>query len=475
MAQGIPTSNILQPGSVSITGGANRALVSLLQLLTPQYWNKYVEKYGREDFTWWLATFGGMEEVKNRDYFWFENRGKLMEGITNLNTVTTPAAGATVSLTLSPGDHFASGTESPLRVGETLRVASSNIEGVILAITGTTPNAFTFTVAPKQTTQAFAGNTGSLVAGEILLFGGLMDVGEASSPFEPLIHLDQKYQNSITEMREDWSATDLAEMTEVFYDNGVTGDSPAAQAGTSYFTYKGLVKANVRFKNYVESKLMRGDIQNNTNINATSVGSQGIIPYLTQNAEMVGYTGGIIDFAKLHEITRVMDINGCAEQAMWLMDIFQRQQFSDGIFKELPAGAFVWGTGEKSQEATMAYGFESVYIDGYMLKCKKYKPFNSEYTTGKTPAVDFFRNYGLICPNGETIDARDASKVYKNIQIMYQAPPAGGTIGNAIRVWQEGGGSRNPTDGTMRDRVHFITYRGSRVSAANQFIQVVNA
>lgn len=475
MAQGIPTSNILQPGSVSITGGANRALVSLLQLLTPQYWNKYVEKYGREDFTWWLATFGGMEEVKNRDYFWFENRGKLMEGITNLNTVTTPAAGATVSLTLSPGDHFASGTESPLRVGETLRVASSNIEGVILAITGTTPNAFTFTVAPKQTTQAFAGNTGSLLAGEILLFGGLMDVGEASSAFEPLIHLDQKYQNSITEMREDWSATDLAEMTEVFYDNGVTGDSPAAQAGTSYFTYKGLVKANVRFKNYVESKLMRGDIQNNTNINATSVGSQGIIPYLTQNAEMVGYSGGIIDFQKLHEITRVMDINGCAEQAMWLMDIFQRQQFSDGIFKELPAGAFVWGQGEKSQEATMAYGFESVYIDGYMLKCKKYKPFNSEYTTGKTPAVDFFRNYGLICPNGETIDARDASKVYKNIQIMYQAPPAGGTIGNAIRVWQEGGGSRNPTDGTMRDRIHFITYRGSRVSAANQFIQVVNA
>jgi len=474
MAQGIPTSNILQPGSVSITGGANRALVSLLQLLTPQYWNKYVEKYGREDFTWWLATFGGMEEVKNRDYFWFENRGKLMEGITNLNTVTTPAAGATVNLTLSPGDHFASGTESPLRVGETLRVASSNVEGVILDITPTT-GAFTFHVAPKQTTQAFAGNTGSLVAGEVLLFGGLMDVGEASSAFEPLIHLDQKYQNSITEMREDWSATDLAEMTEVFYDNGVTGDSPAAQAGTSYFTYKGLVKANVRFKNYVESKLMRGDIQNNTAINATSVGSQGIIPYLTQNAEMVGYSGGIIDFAKLHEITRVMDINGCAEQAMWLMDIFQRQQFSDGIFKELPAGAFVWGTGEKSQEATMAYGFESVYIDGYMLKVKKYKPFNSEYTTGKTPTVDYFRNYGLICPNGETIDARDASKVYKNIQIMYQAPPAGGTIGNAIRVWQEGGGSRNPTDGTMRDRVHFITYRGSRVSAANQFIQVVNA
>jgi len=56
---GIPTSNILQPGAISITGGVNRALVSQLQLLTPQYYNKYVEKYGNEDFTWWLATFGG--------------------------------------------------------------------------------------------------------------------------------------------------------------------------------------------------------------------------------------------------------------------------------------------------------------------------------------------------------------------------------------------------------------------------------
>ena len=72
---GIPTSNILQPGNISIVGGVNRALVSSLQLLTPQYYKSYTEKYGNEDYTWWLATYGGMEEVKNQQYFWFENRG----------------------------------------------------------------------------------------------------------------------------------------------------------------------------------------------------------------------------------------------------------------------------------------------------------------------------------------------------------------------------------------------------------------
>jgi hypothetical protein len=55
---------------------------------------------------------------------------------------------------------------------------------------------------------------------------------------------------------------------------------------------------------------------------------------------------------------------------------------------------------------------------------------------------------------------------------MYQQPPAGGTIGNGIRVWQHGGGSRNPTDGTMTDNIEMICYRGTRLAAANQFIEI---
>ena len=199
---GIPTSNILQPGAISVEGGVNRALISDLQLLTPQYYNKYVEKYGSEEFFMWLATYGGMEEVKNRDFFWFENRGKLMVAVSNLTAVVAPAAGATVTLSIAAADYFST-TESPLRAGETVRVASSNVEGVILAVDDTTPSAFTFTVRPKKSTQAFVSAASlNLLAGEVLIFGGNMDVGEASSSIEPLIHLDQKYTGTVTEMRE---------------------------------------------------------------------------------------------------------------------------------------------------------------------------------------------------------------------------------------------------------------------------------
>jgi hypothetical protein len=471
---GIPTSNNLQPGAIA-SQYVNRQLISDLQLLTPQYYKQYVEKYGNEDFTWWLATYGGMEEVKNRNYFWFENRGKLMVGIQSAGNVSA-SAGATITLTLASGDHYNSGTETPLRAGETVRVASTNVEGEILAITGTTAYAFTFTVRPKISTQSLASaGSSSFLATDVLLLGGDMDAGEASTSINPLIHLDQKYDNNITEMRESWSATDLAEMTEVFYNTGVSGMEMAggAQAGTSYFTYKGLVKSNQRFINNVEFKLMRGNIVNNTGLTtSSSVGSEGIIPKVLSDGETVGYTPGTLDIAKLHEITRIMDINGCANENMWLQDIYQRQNFSDGLFKEFPAGAYVWGKNEKSEDAAINYGVDTLRIDGYLFKVKKYKQFNTEMTTGLTPVNDYFRNFGIICPQGETRDAKDVTKAYKNITVMYQAPPKGGTVGNAIRVWQWGGASQNPTSGTMTDNIETITYRGTRVVAANQFVIV---
>jgi hypothetical protein len=466
---GIPTSNILQPGAIS-QSSQNRQLMVDLQLLTPQYYKQYTEKYGNEDFTWWLAAHAGMEEVKNQNFFWFENRGKLMPAVVNANQVSAPVD-TNVTLTLGSEAYFNSGTESPLRVGETLRVASSNIEGKILSIDDSVAYAFTFVVGPLQASQGFT-SAGSvyLLAGEVLLFGGDTDAGEASTQINPLIHLDQKYNNNITQIRDGWSNTDLAQMAETYYEYPVSADMAAN--GVTAFTYKGMYKTLVRFKNNVEAKLMRGNLQtNNTYPMTNSAGAQGIIPKVVADGETVGYTPGNLDIAKLHEITRIMDVNGCAKQSAWLSDVFQKQDFSDGIFAAYPAGAFVYGTGEKSKEASVSYGFQEIYIDGYLLNVKKYSQFNTEVTTGLTPENDYFRNFGLIYPMGETKDARTA-QAYKNITIMYQEPPKGGTVGNGIRVWQFGGGSPNPTDGTMTNQIAMITYRSTRVCAANQFIIV---
>lgn len=472
--QGIPTSNILQPGAITVTGGVNRAIVSGLQLLTPQFYPKYGPKYGTELYDYffqWLSTFDGMQQVKNQNFFWFESRGKNQLAVTNLTQVTTPAAGATVTVSIPASQLYSSGTYSPLRVGETVYVASSNIGGEILTV----PTPDTCTIRPKKSTEAFvsAGST-SLLAGEILIFGGLTDVGEASTQYTSQTHLDVKYDNNITEIREEYQATDLAEMTDIYYNSGVTGDviNGIGQAGTSYFTYKSMVKTDVRYINSTESRLMRGDNITNTGlISSTSVGTQGFIPKITADGETVNYTPGTLDIAKLHEITRIMKVNGCAPQNTWLMDIYQRQDFSDGIFKEYPAGAYVWGQGSNSKEASVAYGCQELLIDGVLFQVKEYKPFNTEVTTGLTPTNDYFRNYGIIAPNGTSVDAKDYTQM-KNISVMYQEPPKGGTVGNGIRTWAYGGGSVNATDGTMRDSVSYISYKGLRVVCPNQFVIV---
>jgi len=471
---GIPTSNILQPGVINPgSNGTPLSIISGLQLLTPQYWNKYVERYGSEAYDYffqWLATFGGMEQVKNQNFFWYESRGKNQIAISNLTQVTSPAAGDTVTVDI-PASQVYDGTYSPLRVGETVYIASSNIEGEILTV----PSDTQCTIRPKDISQAFvsAGST-HLLAGEVLIFGGLTDVGEASGSRDSQVHLDRRLDNNITPIREDYAATDFAEMSEVWYDNGVSGSAPGGvgQAGTSYFTYKALVKTDRRFLNSIETKLMRGDQVTNTGLlNSPTTGCQGFISSVLAEGETVNYTPGTLDIAKLHQITRIMDVNGCSTENIWLQDIFQRQDFSDGIFKEYPAGAFVYGSGEKSKEASVAYGFQEILIDGYLLKVKKYKPFNTEVTTGLTPDVDYFRDFGIIAPQGGTNDAKSFTAI-KNITVMYQQPQKGGTIGNGIRVWPYGGGSTNPTDGTLVDKITMATYRSIRTAAANQFLIV---
>jgi hypothetical protein len=475
MADAISVAKILQPGSISIPEGTTRAIVSQLQLLTPQYYNQFVEQFGPENWTWWLSTWAGIEEVDNRNFFWFENRGKLQIGIQLAADATGATAGATVTCTLGVEFHYNGGTQTPLREGESVLIASTNVEAQILAITSTTANAFQFTLRPKRSTDSLAsdGETNLLLATDVLIFEGMADVGEASDSVTPQTYLTQRFDNDITEFHDTWGSTDLGGMTQVFIEGGASGSpiSGAQTSGVSYFTYLGLSKASQRYVNNIERKLMFGNRVTNTGmLTDTSVGAQGFLPKIIQDGQTIGLTPGNLDFSYMHQLTRVMDVNGGVKQNMWMTDIFQTQDFSDGIFRELPAGAFVWGEGEKSEAAHLAYGFKSIDIDGYRFQVGKYRNLNTEAYVGLSPENDYFRNGGFIVPMGQVPDAKTPSRVYKNITIMGQQPPKGGSIGNGIRVWNHGGGSVNPTDGKMRELVEMVCYRSTRVVAANQFI-----
>jgi len=238
-----------------------------------------------------------------------------------------------------------------------------------------------------------------------------------------------------------------------------------------------LVEANRRYLNNKDFKLLFGGTQDNTGLNAGSVGTKGLVPEIVSRGNAVTYSLGSLGITNLHAITALMDVNGNAQSAMWIMDIFQRQAIDDSLFAQYPAGAYVWGSGTASEAASVAYGFDNFKIDNYMLKLGKYAGFNTEVTHGKTPNVDQYRNFGMIIPEGEvstkygTGNGTRSGRI-KNIQVMYQEPMGGGTIANGVKVWEYGGAAPNNLTGTMQHTVSMISYEGIRAAGINQFFTV---
>lgn len=477
---GIPTGNIGSPSVVSLPA-ANYELISDLQLLAPHYWKQFVEKFGPQNYTMWLSTFGGMELVEGREFFHFEDTGKLMVAVTNKTAVVAPAAGATVTVAIDTDDHFDSGTMSPIRAGETAKVASSGIEGKVLSVNKTVPNAHTMQIRPLRSDQAFvSAGSPNLLADDIIKLMSNTEAGEASTNINPQMPIDERITNTTTEIRDDWNATDRAEMEQIYYDyepDGGFGSAGIARGKQGAYTYRGLVLANRRFLNNVDFKVLFGGVQTNTGLNAGTVGTKGLVPEIVARGNAVTYSLGNLGLPKLHAITAQMDVNGNPTQNQWLMDIFQRQEIDDTLFAQYPAGAFVWGSGSASEEASVAYGFDNFKIDGYMLQLRKYSPFNTEVVYGKTPNTDQYRNFGIILPQG-TVNTKYNNGVQtksgklKNVQVMYQEPRGGGTIANGVKVWQYGGAAPENLTATMQDTVSMITYRAIRAAGLQQFFTV---
>jgi hypothetical protein len=453
-----------------------------LQLLAPHYWKEFVNKFGAQNFTTWLSTFGGMEKVEGREFFHFEDTGKLMAAVTNRTVVTAPAVGATVTITIAVDEHWDSGTKSPIRVGETVRIASNGYEGKVLTVNKTVDNAHTMTVRPLKSTLAFvSAGSANLLAGEVLKLGSNTEAGEASTNIDPQMPIDERITNTTTEIRDDWNATDRAEMEQIWYDytnDGGFGSAGINRGKQGAYTYRGLVLANRRFLNNVDFKLLFGGEQTNTGLNAGTVGTKGLVPEVVARGNAVTYSLGSLGISKLHAITAQMDVNGNAQQNVWLMDIFQRQDIDDTLFAQYPAGAYVWGSGAASEAASVAYGFDTFKIDNYMLQLKKYAGFNTEVTHGKTPEVDQYRNFGVVMPMGEVTakygngGGAPVRGRLKNVQVMYQEPMGGGTIANGVKVWEYGGAAPDNLTATMQHTVSMITYKGIRCAGLQQFFTI---
>jgi hypothetical protein len=441
---------VSQPGNVQPTAGqVGRQFVSDLSILKPQYYDKFIEKYGSQNYTQLLEALGMKATVPSREFFHFETKGKLHSAVQlNGGALSSVAAGASIDVTIA--DAYVDGGKSPLRVGEVVENAATGVQYKITAVASAT----VCTIKPLIATIDANDDLGA-TSTAFLLFRGITEAGEASTKFNSLTGLTERKTFYTTEIREDFSITDRAKIEELYFEVN----------GQAYYTYKGLDEAVRRFMNNKEFKLMFGSAA--TNITGT-VGTTGLIPQIKAGGQNYQWGGdSAFTIEDFHALARLADFNGGAQEYHFLMDSYLRTAVDDALFAKYQNGAIVWANAGGSQDVAVKYGFDSLKIDGTTFHLKKYLPFNAEAVYGVAPSTSLYKNSGILIPMKEGRDAQTGDKLPSLRMVYNEVEP-----GKEVKVWETGALAKTPTSDKMELNVHHMAYCGIQVFAANQYISV---
>lgn len=466
MATGIIQGATGAPGAQAYGQQAtNAALFNELNIIIPDWIPDLFDRYGTERYALIMEVLNKttLEEFQTttRTYSHFE-KGRAFGAVFANATVGGITPGADVTVPLGPGSYNnPAGTATPARIGEYVRIRSNGKKGRIIDIPVTTPNAFQIVVRPALLAETFAsgdGQAATLIAGEALEMIGNIAAGEGSGRMSTQAANIFRIDNTITEVRDDATITDVARQnkTQVNFGNG------------DQYYYKFLQQElNKRFLYYIENTCLEGiSVDNITG----TVGTAGVIPQVEARGSSVNYLIGNAGIADLQNLTRVMDFNGGPSEYHVLQEIKQRQDVNNTLFGKYNNGGIRYATVGGREEAAISYGFQSFHIDTYSMHFFRYKPFSGESIFGYTPnpALGSFRDYfGLLVPQGVVPDAQSGT-LRPNMQWVYQKQPD--APGVKIYTWETGPWSPNGKTDTAEHSIHQLCYVGARVISPEQFI-----
>lgn len=429
--------------------GVQRQFVSDMSILKPQYYSQFIEKYGSQNYAQLLEALGMKATVPSKKFGHFESRGKLHDNVKVLSFTGGASAGASATVTIDPASILNS--RSPIRAGEVIENAKNGKQYKVTSVS-TYPNIFVMT--PFDSTELI---NATLLAADFLLFRGISEAGEASTKFDTLTGLIEEKTFYTTEIREDFTISDRAKIEELWFEVN----------GQPYYTYKGLDEAVRRFMNNKEFKLMFGKPQGAPGV---ATGTVGLIPQVEAGGQVTTW-GTSFDIDDFHNLARLADFNGGAQEYHFLMDSYLRSAVDDALFTKYQNGAIQWASVGGSSEVAVKYGFDSIKIDGTTFHLKKYLPFNAEAVYGQTiGTAGYYARTGLLIPVKDGRDAQTGDKI-PSLRLVYNEVEPG----KEIKVWETGALAKVPTNDKMELNVHHMSYCGIQLFAANQFMKVTYA
>lgn len=434
----------------AVVGAANQGLLSTLDLITPNYYEKYVDKY-----KWWndyymiTTTLAGKETFSpNQAFSHVEPANRRAPYVLVASASTeTPLAGAAVTITIDSS--FVFDSSSPLRVGEIVEIANNTATAAAIGVQGqiTAVNSDTeCVIKPLLSTQSFSCNG----AETNLLFRGRA-VGEASEVGGSLQRQDITVNGLCTEVREDYTTTDRALAERVFPENTVGA-----------YSYRGIQTADMRFMDAREAKHMFGTESNNSGVSQTS---EGLLPQVINGGIAVTYSS--FDATALDNIAKGLDKEVGANEYHWLMDTNQYIAVQNFIQNKYNAGAINYGSFNGSKEIAIAQGFTSYTIHGRTFHMKKYMGFNAGAQYGV--ASSKWDDNGVLIPMDSQRDAASGESV-NSFGLRYQL-----YNGQRFYKFDTGGLAKVPTSGKMELTISHIAKEGLQVFGVNRFARVYKA
>lgn len=436
------------PTAVSNSGGVNYTFVSTLQNLDRAFIPKLVEKFGADMYTMALSLFGKKTVTENREFYHYENR-KRLSPVQVASKTGGASPNVTCVVTIKAANHIDTGKQSSLRVGEVYMDATTGISAKIESVNKTVDGAHTATFAPLR-----VGDTFGPAADAWLLPLGPLHGGEATTAVAPIQPLVDKVINQITEVREDFKATDKASMERIEWIDPFSGKH-------SYRNYC-TGEAEKRFLLYQELLTMFSELVTGTNVTGGSKGTKGAVRQILDGGSDLGYTSGSMAVVDWQAVTRNLTFNGAATELHVLSDIYQYQEFQRLLFGTFDQGAILWDSVGGSAEAAAKMQFKSFQIDGYTAHFKKYAPFSPEWVWGVSPVSANYRHFGLVIPQGFASQP-DGSKL-PTIGLRYQEIPGIGEI----NAYEHGGLAQVNKTPEQAFYNTIVGHYGVQVAAANQ-------
>lgn len=439
------------PASFSAPQVTRFGLINSLNVINVTAFGEIIQKFGFVPYMGLNELAGNEERSDNKQVRWYEEHGRAL-GFVTANAAVSGAAGASITVTVGPGNYWSNGTLSIPSIGMLFRNAQTNVISRTTAVNRTVPFAHTFSITPIVSTQA-----ATVSAGDELLSMGFFQVGGSSDVTETQIPTVDRYSNYNTELRWDTTLDDLAMMEKVEF---------AVNGSHAWFTFQ-QQKDELRQYLQREYNLMNSVQANNLPYNEE--GMDGILSQVAANGQTLNYSQFGTQ-TTLAQVDRMLSAVGAPGEYDVLAAKLPFQDMQNSIANEINNGAIIYAEGTPQAAGyDIKRNFTSITMYNRKLNLTNYQIFDEQFLFGAS-GTGTQSNLSLWVPRGKTTGLGQNQKTQVTVPRMcmtYQTVNGS----NKWHMWQSGGYADNGGNGTIANKsYHNEAYFGVKLYGAIQYL-----